>query len=129
MRGILDLQFGDNETSRILEEEARANNVKYIIWHPMEYHFLTKKPVRVLTDLDGMKMRSLGIYEPKVLEKYGAIAVAIMPAEWYESISRGTLDGLPAVQGMIVPYKLQEVAKYASYDCGRDYHPHPWLLR
>ncbi|MBI2868387.1 MAG: TRAP transporter substrate-binding protein DctP [Chloroflexi bacterium] len=115
MRSILDVSYGDSEVSKIINSEWTANNVKLLIWHPMDYTFITKKVVTKLADLKGLKLRSVGIFEPKLLDQLGVLAVAVLPAEWYEALSRGTIDGLPAVDSMIVPYKLHEAAKNVSF--------------
>ena len=110
--------WGEGEVSKILEAEARKQNFVYLYQHPMEYKFITKPAVRTLADLKGIKMRSTGLYEPKHLATWGGISVNVLPAEWYEAISRGTIDGISIPWDMAADYKLQEVVKYASFAGG-----------
>ena len=116
-KALYEIMSGSSPLQKALEEEFLRNNLKFIAWKPMKYQMLTVNPIKTAADLKGLKLRSVGIYEPKVLESFGAIPVAVMPAEWYESMSRGTINGMPAPFAVIAVYKLYEVAKYATFNC------------
>lgn len=110
--------WSEGEISEILQKEGKKQNIKYLYQHPMEYLFITKPMIRNLADLKGIKMRSTGLYEPKHLATWGAISVNVLPAEWYEAISRGTIAGISIPWDMAADYKLQEVVKCASFKGG-----------
>ncbi|MBI2868514.1 MAG: TRAP transporter substrate-binding protein DctP [Chloroflexi bacterium] len=115
---LVDLEFGTSEISKLLKAESEANNIKYLVWHPLEYKIMTKNKVEKLADLKGMKIRSVGNFEPPVLQEYGAIPVNALWPEIYEAISRGTLDGAPTPTDWMVPYKIHEAAKFVSFSAG-----------
>jgi len=112
------IYWQEGKISKSLEEEGKKQNIKYLYQHPMDYFFLTKKPVHRLADLKGMKMRSTGLFEPKHLATWDVLSVNVLPAEWYEALSRGTIDGISICADMATDYKLQEVAKWGSFHGG-----------
>jgi TRAP-type C4-dicarboxylate transport system substrate-binding protein len=59
----------------------------------------TKKPVRTLEELKGMKIRSTGM-STKIVQAFGATPVAMPMTESYDALSRGLQKGLH------VPVKL-----------------------
>ncbi|MBI2869801.1 MAG: TRAP transporter substrate-binding protein DctP [Chloroflexi bacterium] len=118
MRKGYELFWKSGEVSDLLTKEHVNNNIKLLMWLPMEYSLITKQKVTKLSDLNGLKLRSVGVFEPKQLSAYGAIPVSVLPAEWYESLSRGTIDGIPMVNESIISYKLYEVTKYKSFHAG-----------
>jgi len=109
----------DKEVTKYLDEEARKQNFKWLYVHAVpNYLLLTKKPVYKLSDLKGLRVRTFGVYEPKHYARFGAISANILPAEWYEALARGTVDGIPMSCDLTLDFKLQEVAKYMSFDDG-----------
>ena len=56
--------------------------------------FTTKKQVKTLEDLAGMKIRSSGGVMDDYITALGAIPVQISFNECYEALSRGTVDGI-----------------------------------
>jgi|GEM_PF-2823241 len=112
------LLFHSGEVSKLLQEEAKRQNFIYLYPHNINYIYLTKPPVRRLSDLKGLKFRSTGLYEPKQKAKWGAISINVLPAEWYEALSRGSIDGISIPDSMAPVYKLHEVAKYVSFRDG-----------
>lgn len=118
MDAATKLSFAGSAASKLLEEEAKKNNIKYLMWTPIDYELLTKNPIKSLADLKGLKIRSTGQFLPLQLQAFGAIPITMVTAEWYEGLSRGTIDGLPAVKAWAAGYKLYEVAKYVSFQWG-----------
>jgi TRAP-type C4-dicarboxylate transport system substrate-binding protein len=96
----------------IIQEAYSEHNIK---WYPCAadpyYHFNTNFPVRKLSDLEGKKIRALGVYG-KYVQKLGASAVVVPGAEMYMAMKLGTIDG--AIYGAtgLQDVKLHEVVKY-----------------
>jgi TRAP-type C4-dicarboxylate transport system substrate-binding protein len=118
MRQGMEIMWYSGEVSDILQAEHRAQNTELLFWFPMHYIIVTKPKVEKLADLNGLKLRGVGIYEPDVEKTWGIIPVAAFPAEFYESLQRGSLDGLSAIYDNFTDYKLYEVAKWASFRNG-----------
>jgi TRAP-type C4-dicarboxylate transport system substrate-binding protein len=77
-------------------------------------HLISKKPIRTMDDLKGLKVRSFGAIYPKILQKLGAVPVNIPFHEVYEGLQRGTVDAALTSYGAAFAYKNFEVAKYLS---------------
>ena len=99
--------------SPAFREQYERHNAKVVSFVPFPPNILgSTKPVKVLEDLKGKKIRALGLLN-EVFAKLGATPVAIPAPEVYEALSRGVIDGytgfpLNAVKG----FKLHEVTKY-----------------
>lgn len=61
-------------------------------WHVMPFYLWTKKPVKQLADLKGMKMRTAGHYD-RFMKEMGIIPVTIMHNDVYIGLERGTVEG------------------------------------
>lgn len=116
-RDQMAFMWGDYEWKTPYEDFIRAKYTQYGI------HYLTavasdinlilsKKPLRTLADLKGLKLRATGQYS-KWLTKLGATTVMAPLAEVYTGLATGTFDGLTTGFGGHVGMKLYENAKYA----------------
>jgi len=72
--------------------------------------FHTKKPVKVMEDLKGMKIRCSGT-SAKVVSALGATPVAMPQNEAYESLQKGVVDGLVSPIETLKGWKFAEVIK------------------
>ncbi|HEX5508000.1 MAG TPA: TRAP transporter substrate-binding protein DctP [Pseudolabrys sp.] len=79
-----------------------------------ESYVNTKHPIKVPSDLKGLKMRSEGKLSAQFLKSQGAIPVAVDSAEVYTALQRGTLDGAVSGMSSIVARKWFEVGKYIT---------------
>ncbi|HEX2255371.1 MAG TPA: TRAP transporter substrate-binding protein [Afifellaceae bacterium] len=70
------------------------------------------RPVRALEDLRGLRMRSPGPAVSAMLEYLGASAIGMPPAQIYESLQRGALDGLCTTWDLVGAIRANEVLKY-----------------
>lgn len=79
----------------------------------------TKKPVRTLEDLKGMKIRATGL-SASVVEALGGIPVAMPQGDTYEALQKGVVDGTFAPIETLKGWKQAEVIKYTTecYDIG-----------
>jgi TRAP-type C4-dicarboxylate transport system substrate-binding protein len=72
----------------------------------------SRKPVRELKDLKGLKTRVFGASQSDFLRAFGAEPVSMAVAEVYSALERGALDA--AITGTIAGYNLKwwEVTRY-----------------
>jgi len=83
------------------------------------YVTLSKKPIRNLADLKGLKIRDFpGRYFPEMLRKAGASSNPIPMAEVFEGLSRGLLDAAMLNAPAIESLRFYEVAKYVGLPVG-----------
>jgi TRAP-type C4-dicarboxylate transport system substrate-binding protein len=95
-------------------KELDAVKVLYIHAHgPGLLH--TKKPVRKLEDLKGMKIRSTGL-SAKVTNALGGVPVAMPQGATYEALQKGVVEGTLTPIETLKGWKQAEVVKYTT-DC------------
>lgn len=78
-----------------------------------QYHLISKRPVRSVADLKGLKVRSVGGISNDILKALGAVPVMMQSAESYTSLQSGVVDAVMFPDGSAVAYKLYEIAKYS----------------
>lgn len=97
------------------------DNVKVMYLHAHGPGILhTKKPVRTLEDMQGMKIRCTGL-SMKIVKALGGIPVAMPMGETYDALSRGVVDGSMAPQESLQGWKWGEVVKYTTESFGCAY--------
>jgi TRAP-type C4-dicarboxylate transport system substrate-binding protein len=80
----------------------------------------TKKPVRTLEDLKGLKIRSPGGHQTNYIKALGAEPVFMPLGEVYMAMETGTIDGIVTCSPLVLAFKLHEVAKHgvvATFGC------------
>lgn len=74
----------------------------------------SEHPVKVPSDLKGLKMRSEGKLSSIFLKSQGATPVSMDSSEVYTAMQRGTLDGAVSGLSSLVSRKWYEVGKYVT---------------
>jgi TRAP-type C4-dicarboxylate transport system substrate-binding protein len=93
--------------------EFEKANVKYLfssgVWH---YTLISKKPVKSLEDIKGLRVRTFG-YLARAWAELGGVPVSIPIPEIYDALQKGTLDAvLTQPISMYKSLRLCEVAKH-----------------
>ena len=113
---------------------TRLSNAVYKKFHPKElddvkvmfFHgtgpqiFHTRKPVRTLEDLKGMKIRTTGL-GAKIVTALGATPVAMPMGDTYDALSKGVVEGSTAPIASLEGFKWGEVVKYTTENFGTAY--------
>lgn len=73
------------------------------------------KKVERLADLKGLRIRTPNNQIQAVLEKFGAVPVRMGPAQFYESIERGIIDGLTTGYEGLHAFRLEKLVKHYYY--------------
>ena len=74
----------------------------------------TKRPVRRLEDLSGMKVRCLGGNAARVLKALGAVPIVIPTSDTYDALRKGIVDGVVAAWDSLETLKWGEVLPYTT---------------
>ncbi len=74
----------------------------------------TKRPVRRLEDLRGMKVRCLGGNAAKVLKALGAVPIVIPTSDTYDALRKGIVDGVIAAWDSLETLKWGEILSYTT---------------
>lgn len=69
------------------------------------------KAFRTVADIKGLRMRAPSAQQAKQLEVLGAVPIAMPITQVYQSMERGTIDGLMVPFSTITDFRLGEVAK------------------
>jgi TRAP-type C4-dicarboxylate transport system substrate-binding protein len=95
-------------------KELDETKIMFFICHgPGLVH--TKKPVRTLEELKGMKIRSTGM-STKIVSALGATPVAMPMGDAYDALSRGVTEGIVCPYEALYGWKLGEVIKSTTED-------------
>lgn len=74
----------------------------------------TKKPVRRLEDIKGLKVRCLGGSAARVLKALGAVPIVISTGDTYDALRKGVVDGVVAAWDSLETLKWGEVLPYTT---------------
>jgi TRAP-type C4-dicarboxylate transport system substrate-binding protein len=74
--------------------------------------FISTKPVRTLDDMKGLRLFTGGGIVSEVYTALGAVPVNMNAADIFSAIQKGVIDGACFPKGIIIPRRLNEVAKY-----------------
>jgi TRAP-type transport system periplasmic protein len=74
----------------------------------------TKRPVKSLEDLYGMKVRCLGGTAAKVLKALGAVPIVIPTGDTYDALRKGIVDGVVAAWDSLETLKWGEILPYTT---------------
>ncbi len=100
-------------------KELADSKIMYLHAHgPGIFH--TKKPVKTMEDLKGMKIRGTGT-SIKVVEALGATPVAMPQPETYDALQKGVVDGLVSPIETLKGWKFAEVIKSTTENFGSAY--------
>ncbi len=81
--------------------------------HADEIFMHSRKPVRTLADMKGLKLRTAGIWA-EIASRLGASTVILPPGEIYGALERGVIDATEfATPGLNYPLGFHKAAKYA----------------
>ncbi len=83
----------------------------------------TKKPVRSLADIQGMKFRVAGSVLPHSIKALGGVSVSMTMGEVYEAMERGVVDGIALSVPSVKAYAFYEIIKYATINCNMGGYP------
>ncbi len=84
------------------------------IWAGDPGQLFTKKPVRTMADLKGMKIRVHGPATKDLATAFGASPITSPVGEQYEMLKRGVIDGVFTPWSASLHFRLYEVTSHAT---------------
>jgi TRAP-type C4-dicarboxylate transport system substrate-binding protein len=101
---------------KTLDKAGEYKGVKLlgVFTHGPGQMFNTKRPIKSLADLQGMKIRTGGGIADAMAKALGTSAFVKPAPESYELLSSGIADGVFFPQESIVSFKLDSLVKYAT---------------
>ena len=111
--------IGKKMADNVLQKEFEG--VKVLELNGCIQAFLwTKKPVKSLEDVKGLKIRSPGGHQTNYIKTLGAEPVFMPLGDVYLALETGTIDGLVTCSPLVLAFKLHEVVKHgvvATFGC------------
>jgi TRAP-type C4-dicarboxylate transport system substrate-binding protein len=94
--------------------QKEFDEVKVLLFYTSPPYTLitTKKPVRNIDDLQGMKIRMSGGPPTEMLQALGGVPMLIPMPDNYISLQKGVIDGMGAPWEAIQVWRFYEVAQY-----------------
>lgn len=96
------------------QKEYGKYKVLALFCHPAGHFHTTKKPIRIIDNFKGMKMRTASPWVTEALKNFGAIPVEMPITETYTSLERGVVDGTVVPFEGLVIFKLHDLVKYTT---------------
>ena len=94
------------------QDEFKGTKIILMHMHDGTLFHLTKKPLKTLEDLKGMKIRAATRINAKMLAALGATPVQMPLPQVPEALSKGVIDGAMVPWEGVPAIKLHEIAKY-----------------
>lgn len=86
-----------------------------LFWTSHPYFLLTtKKQVKTVEDMKGLKIRVTGGPQFEQMKALGAVPVLIPMPDVYQALEKGVVDGMAAPWEAILSFRFYEVAKFYS---------------
>jgi TRAP-type C4-dicarboxylate transport system substrate-binding protein len=107
-------------TGILREQEFEANKVRILLAIVLPpYHILTtNREIKTKDDVQGLKLRSTGGAMDLMTRALNAVPVRIAAPDAYESVSRGTIDGLIFPLESVISYGMDKLMKHATEGVG-----------
>jgi TRAP-type C4-dicarboxylate transport system substrate-binding protein len=104
----------------IAEQDYAGNNIRLLLAVSLPQYriFTVKRAVKDAADVTGLKLRSTGGAQDLTLRALGAVPVRMAAPDAYESLSRGTMDGLLFPLESVVAYGADKLVKYSTDGLG-----------
>lgn len=100
------------EKEPALQAEFQEVKVLWFVSSPMLRTHTSKKPVKSLQDLKGLKLRTGGGTQTESVKALGAVPVIMGSSDVYTALERGTVDGLTFPWEAVKAYRVYEVTKF-----------------
>lgn len=94
------------------KKEYGDTKLLFLSAHAPGFFATTKKPIRSLDDLKGLKIKTASSFTTDAMRLFGAVPVTQPVTETYTSLERGVVDGVVAPFDGIRVFKLHELLKY-----------------
>jgi TRAP-type C4-dicarboxylate transport system substrate-binding protein len=95
------------------DAEYAMNNMKRISYRGQGgMHVESKKPIRTLEDLKGLKISATGLLNQTLLRAVGAVPVFMMIDQVADNMQKGVIDGDMQCAAVSVRFKIYEAVKY-----------------
>jgi TRAP-type C4-dicarboxylate transport system substrate-binding protein len=78
------------------------------------FQLTSRKAFANVSDVAGFKLRSYGAHQDTAVGMFGGVPIRMAGPQMYESLSRGTLDGLMLPLASVLAFDVQNLVRYAT---------------
>ena len=101
-----------------IREQYKDNHI-LLLYTTIPYFLITtKKQVKTLEDIKGLKIRMMGGPSTEMMKLLGGVPVSVPMPENYMAMQKGVTDGMGAPWEAVDSFRLYEVVKYYTLDVG-----------
>jgi TRAP-type transport system periplasmic protein len=101
--------------SKYLDAEHRGVKVLLLLTHQPGNVHTTKKPIRAIADMKGLRLRFASPTIRDFVAALGATPVGVLPTEQVEQLQKGTIDGVFIDYGGAgIAFKMGGILKYST---------------
>lgn len=101
------------ETQESISRPFQDNKILALFMSDVD-NLVTRKPVRTMEDLKGLKIRTIAGPSVDMLKALGAVPVVMPMPDVYMALQKGTLDGVMADWEPIEGFRFYEVAPHIT---------------
>ena len=115
------LAYWKSARSGALEKADYAPNKLHLLLTtvlPPYRTFTAKSTINSLADFSGLKLRTAGGAQDLTVRSLGGVPVRMAAPDAYESLSRGTMDGLLFPTESVISYGLDKLVRHATDGVG-----------
>ncbi|AEC19206.1 hypothetical protein PT7_0666 [Pusillimonas sp. T7-7] len=100
----------------LAKKEFEPNGVRlmFTLVLPPYQVFTGGKPLTNIKSIEGLKLRTAGGAMDATVRSFGGVPVRMAAPELYESLSRGTVDGMLFPYASLISYDLPGITKYGT---------------
>ena len=99
---------------RYLEKAGEHSNTHVLAVHTSgsQHIFTSNKDIKSAADLKGLKLLAPGAIASKMMTNLGAVPLIRPPPEYYDTLSKGIVDGVVGTNSVIGGFKVEPLIKY-----------------
>ncbi len=95
----------------LLADDYKDFKVLGLMCHNAGDFFMREKKIEKMEDVKGLRIRSPSVQVQALLQQVGAVPVTMGPGQIYESLEKGTLDGIMMVPDGVRAFRVDGLVK------------------
>jgi len=95
-----------------LRDQYKDNHILFLYTTSPYFLITSKKQVKTLEDLKGLKIRMMGGPSTEMMKALGGVPVSVPMPDNYMALQKGVTDGMGAPWEAVDSFRLYEVVKY-----------------
>jgi len=95
-----------------MRDQYKDNHILFLYTTSPYFLITTKKQVKTLDDMKGLKVRMMGGPSTEMMKALGGVPVSVPMPENYMALQKGVIDGMGAPWEATYSFRLYEVVKY-----------------